>query len=146
MEKYTIPFTRLLLQKEQFSIASGNTHYRLHAGISESYILLNLTGTVKKDGRMIISIEEQKGKPVLCPVAILKEGQVVWITVTEDEETDYPPLPGDSLLRPFETVPGEEYPGGFIDAARTALSYKELMSFEHYLHETDYVTGLHAAW
>ncbi len=146
MQKYTIPFTRLLLQKEQFSIETGTSHYRLHTGISENYILLNLTATVKKDGKMILNIEEKKGKPILCPVAILQNEQVVWITVTEDEKTDYPPLPDNSLLSPFETKKAEEYPDGFIDATRTPLSYKELMYFEKYLHETDYVTELYTAW
>ncbi|MCD8178510.1 MAG: hypothetical protein LUE98_14245 [Tannerellaceae bacterium] len=95
---------------------------------------------------MLISIEEQKGKPILCPVAILQNEQILWVTVTDDEQTDYPPLSDDSLLRPFVTQAGEEYPGGFIDATRTPLSYKELMFFEKYLHETSYVTELHSAW
>lgn len=81
----------------------------------------------KKDGRILISIEEQKGKPILCPVAILQNEQILWITVTDDEQTDYPPLPDDSLLSRFVTKAGEEYPGGFIDATRTPLSYNELM-------------------
>ncbi|MCD8030913.1 MAG: hypothetical protein LUF85_08880 [Bacteroides sp.] len=146
MQKYTVPFTRLLLENEQFGIETGTSHYRLHTGVSEFYILLNLTGTSKREGRMVISIEEQKGKPILCPVAILQNDQVLWITVTEDERTDYPPLPYDSLLSPFETKAGEEYPGGFIDATRTSLSYKELMYFEKYLHAADYVTELCDAW
>ncbi|MCC8134795.1 MAG: hypothetical protein LIP04_15385 [Tannerellaceae bacterium] len=146
MKRYALPFTRLLLRKEQFCIESGDTYYRLHCGISEFYILQNLTGEAKKDGSMIVSIEEQKGKPVLCPVAILQNGQILWITVTEDEQTDDLPLPDRSLLTPFETEAGEAYPDGFIDATRTAISYKELMDVEKYLHETDYVTDLWYVW
>lgn len=48
MQKYTLAFTRLLLQKEQFSIETGAACYRLHTGISEYYILLNLSPTAKK--------------------------------------------------------------------------------------------------
>ncbi|MCD8194579.1 MAG: hypothetical protein LUD74_08570 [Tannerellaceae bacterium] len=146
MEKYTLPFNRIVLHKEQFCIEIQNTCYRLHCGISEFYILLNLTGAAKKEGVMVIGIDEQKGKRLLCPVAILQNEQVLWITVTEDEKTAYPSLPDFSLLAPFETGAGNAYPDGFIDATRTALPYKELMSMERCLHQTDYVTDLYRIW
>ncbi len=146
MKKYTIPFTRILYQNEQFCIEVKNTYYRLHCSVGEYYILLNLCAEFKKEALLLFEINEQKGKSVLCPVAIIKNEQLLWLTVTEDKKTDYSPIPDLSLITSCKTEAGEEYSDGFIDAARTFLSYGELMSFESLLHKTDYVNDFCYAW
>ncbi len=144
--KFSLPFKAILYGNNSFIVETDTSRYRLSAGISEHYILMNLSGSCKTHGLLIVELNEQNGKPALLPVAVRKGEAVTWIATVPDKNTDCPHLSDSLLLESHKVDYGEEYPDGFIDPSRTSLSYDELMDMEKILHSSDYVVEFYRSY
>lgn len=142
---YAVGFSEILYANKAFILQTAVGRLKLSTGVSEYYILMNLAAEVKCDGAMIVKVGEIKNKPALLPISIINESGVTWVTLVENEDIHGIAGAESQLLAKFKTEDGERYADGFVNPARTSLSYWEVLECQAKLHEPygDYWNSFH---